>query len=471
MHSMQARVLWSSFALVSLTALILGAVTYFSVLRESEALFDYQLKQMALSLRDQSVAAPVEPALPAPEPTDFVVNVWNSDGQAVYRSRYVPGMPSTVSLGYATVQIAGDPWRIFSLGFGNRVIRVAQPMAVRRQLAAEAALRSVMPLMALAPLLALAVWWLVGFSLGPLRRVANEVKGLQAQALSPIDARGLPSEIEPLVGSLNALLGRLRGAFDKQQAFVADAAHELRSPLTALKIQLEVLRRAVEPEARLEATDRLAAGIERARHLVEQLLTLARSEPREGSTGAREAAPAPIRIDLAEAARSAIVDTVALAAGRGIELSLERGSELSADALAGEGPGSDAIAVPAPRNRQPVFTDSPDPQSLSALVRNLVDNAVRYGRDGGRVVVRVQDSEGGAMLTVDDDGQGIPVEERERVFDRFYRRHPGETTGSGLGLAIVRAIAERHQAQVTLGDAPIGGLRVQVQFPRMGEPA
>jgi two-component system OmpR family sensor kinase/two-component system sensor histidine kinase QseC len=91
--------------------------------------------------------------------------------------------------------------------------------------------------------------------------------------------------------------------------------------------------------------------------------------------------------------------------------------------------------------------------------------------DGGRVVVRVQDSEGGAMLTVDDDGQGIPVEERERVFDRFYRRHPGETTGSGLGLAIVRAIAERHQAQITLGDAPIGGLRVQVQFPRMGEPA
>jgi two-component system OmpR family sensor kinase/two-component system sensor histidine kinase QseC len=109
-------------------------------------------------------------------------------------------------------------------------------------------------------------------------------------------------------------------------------------------------------------------------------------------------------------------------------------------------------------------TPSSDPQSLSALVRNLVDNAVRYGHVGGRVVVRVECSAGAALLTVDDDGPGIPVEERERVFDRFYRRHPGETTGSGLGLAIVRAIADRHQAQITLGDSPLGGLRVSVRF-------
>ncbi|MCE2949443.1 MAG: ATP-binding protein [Betaproteobacteria bacterium] len=455
MHSIQARVLWSSFALVTLTALVLGAATYLGVLRETETLFDYQLKQMALSLRDQSVGAPVEQALPPPEPTDFVVNVWNSDGQAVYHSRYVPGMPSSVSLGFSTVQIAGDEWRMFSLGFGNRVIRVAQPMAVRRHLAAEAALRSVMPLLAVAPLLALAVWWVVGFSLGPLRRVANEVKGLQAQALSPLDARGLPTEIEPLVASLNALLGRLRGAFDKQQAFVADAAHELRSPLTALKLQLEVLRRSTEPDARHEATDRLAAGIERARHLVEQLLTLARSEPRDASGAGGAAADAPVRIELCEAVRGAIVDTVALAAERGIDLSLEQGSE---DGSAPVGAGAVSVL-------------SPDPRSLSALVRNLVDNAVRYGRADGQVRVRVEATAAGARLTVDDDGPGIPAEERERVFDRFYRRHPGETTGSGLGLAIVRAIADRHGASIVLGEAPIGGLRVQVGFPTGGEAA
>ncbi|MBC7779228.1 MAG: sensor histidine kinase N-terminal domain-containing protein, partial [Proteobacteria bacterium] len=291
MRSIQARVLWSSFALVTLTALIVGAVTYHGVLRETESLFDYQLKQMALSLRDQSVVAPPDQALPAPEPTDFVVNVWSSDGTATYYSRYLPGMPQTLALGFSTIEISGEAWRVFSLGFGNRVIRVAQPMAVRRHLAAEAAFRSVLPLLTLAPLLALAVWWLVGFSLGPLRRVANEVKGLQAQALAPLGTQGLPTEIEPLVGSLNALLARLRGAFETQRAFVADAAHELRSPLTALKLQLEVLRRSSDPDARQEATDRLALGIERARHLVEQLLTLARSEPRDTFSDPRNDAP------------------------------------------------------------------------------------------------------------------------------------------------------------------------------------
>jgi two-component system OmpR family sensor kinase/two-component system sensor histidine kinase QseC len=315
----------------------------------------------------------------------------------------------------------------------------------------------------------------VGFSLAPLRRVANEVKGLQAQALAPLGTQGLPSEIEPLVGSLNALLARLRGAFEKQQAFVADAAHELRSPLTALKLQLEVLRRANEPDARREATERLAAGIERARHLVEQLLTLARSEPRDASPGLKSGADAsgpaeqPAQLaaapmqqaDLVEAARTAIADTVALAAETGIELSLERGPaeppSLPAAWMSG--------AAGARNGREPVTTPSPDPQSLSALVRNLVDNAVRYGKPGGRVIVRVQQADQRALLTVDDDGPGIPPEERERVFDRFYRRHPGETTGSGLGLAIVRAIAERHQARIALEDSPIGGLRVRVSFP------
>ena len=456
MRSIQARVLWSSFALVTLTALILGGVTYRGVLRETEALFDYQLKQMALSLRDQSMGAPAEQALPPPEPTDFVVNVWSSDGSMVYFSRNLPGMPKTVALGFSTVQISGEAWRMFSLGFGNRVIRVAQPMVVRRQLAAETAFRSVLPLLTIAPLLALAVWWVVGFSLGPLRRVANEVKGLQAQALAPLDSRGLPTEIEPLVGSLNALLARLRGAFDIQRAFVADAAHELRSPLTALKLQLEVLRRAIDPPARQEATDRLAAGIERARHLVEQLLTLARSEPRDEfqraplADGVADAAqPVLGDVDLTELARAAIADTVALAAESGIELSLERGSA--------NGGAQDAARA--------TTTVSADPQSLSVLVRNLVDNAVRYGHPGGRVVVRVEREAGAARVTVDDDGPGIPVEERERVFDRFYRRNPGETTGSGLGLAIVRAIADRHRATIALEDSPLGGLRVSVRFP------
>jgi signal transduction histidine kinase len=444
--SIQSRVLWSSFTLVTLTAVILGAVTYFGVLRETEALFDYQLKQMALSLRDQTIAAPAEQLPAPPEATDFVVDVWTTDGSAVYYSRYVPGMPKTVALGYATIEVSGAQWRMYSLGVGKRVIRVAQPMVVRQRLAASAAVNSVAPLLALAPLFALAAWWVVGFSLSPLRRVATEVKGLQAQTLVPLATAGLPSEIEPLVGSLNALLARLRGAFETQQAFVADAAHELRTPLTALKLQLEVLRRAADAPARAEATERLAAGIERARHLVEQLLSLARAEPGPAAPG-----PAAAReLDLSELARTAIVDAVPLAAARGIELALEHD------------PGIDGSRLAA------VLVGPPDAPPLSVLVRNLVDNAVRYGRDGGRVIVHLGQnplSPQCLRLIVDDDGPGIPSDERERVFDRFYRRHPGETIGSGLGLAIVRAIADRYGASITLTDSPLGGLRVLVDFP------
>lgn len=438
-RSIQTRVLWSSFGLVTLTALLLGLVTYHAVLRETEGLFDYQLKQMALSLRDQAVVAPLESDLPAPEPTDFVLHVWSADGSAAYYSRYLPDMPATVPYGYVTVTLSGERWRIYSLMFGNRVIRVAQPMSVRRNLAAETALRSVTPLLALAPLFALAAWWMVGFSLAPLRRVANEVKGLRAQALEPLATRGLPSEIEPLVSSLNVLLGRLRGAFETQRAFVADAAHELRSPLTALKLQLQLLRRANDPEVRAEAVERLASGIERAHHLVEQLLTLARSEPGAAPPGTAHALQP---VDLAAVARQAIGDTVAFAATRAVELALE--------APPGEGPR----------------VDSADASSLRILVRNLIDNAVRYGREAGQVTVRVEAvAGGGAQVLVDDDGPGIPETDRERVFDRFYRRSPGETTGSGLGLAIVRAVAERHAATVSLATSPAGGLRACVAFP------
>jgi len=438
-RSIQTRVLWSSFGLVTLTALLLGLVTYHAVLRETEGLFDYQLKQMALSLRDQAVVAPLESDLPAPEPTDFVLHVWSADGSAAYYSRYLPDMPATVPYGYVTVTLSGERWRIYSLMFGNRVIRVAQPMSVRRNLAAETALRSVTPLLALAPLFALAAWWMVGFSLAPLRRVANEVKGLRAQALEPIATRGLPSEIEPLVSSLNALLARLRGAFETQRAFVADAAHELRSPLTALKLQLQLLRRASDPQVRAEAIERLASGIERAHHLVEQLLTLARSEPGAGAAGMGEESQP---VDLAQVARQAIGDTVAFAASRGVELALE--------VHTGEG----------------ARADSGDASALRILVRNLIDNAVRYGREGGQVTVVIETAPGGgAHLFVDDDGSGIPQADRERVFDRFYRRSPGETTGSGLGLAIVRRVILAHGGQASLEGSPAGGARLLLRWP------
>jgi signal transduction histidine kinase len=242
-----------------------------------------------------------------------------------------------------------------------------------------------------------------------------------------------------LVGALNGLLRRLGASLGAQRAFVADAAHELRSPLTALKLQMQLLKRAPDEAARGVAIEALNAGIDRAARLVEQLLALARAEP-----GAPLAAAA--ELDLSELVRAAVVDTLpfALARGTTIELFADRPVAVRGDAAA-----------------------------LTALVRNLADNAVRYTPRGSRVELRVlahggaarlQGSDHAALLRVDDAGPGIPPEERTRVFDRFYRHAAGDEAGTGLGLAIVRSVADRHNATVSLGDSPLGGLRVEVRF-------
>jgi two-component system OmpR family sensor kinase/two-component system sensor histidine kinase QseC len=323
-------------------------------------------------------------------------------------------------------------WRSFSVAMPSRVIQVSQPLAIRRKLAADAAWNAVLPLLAIAPFMAAAAWWLTALALRPLARVADDVRRRDEQSLQPLPEAGLPDEAAPLVRALNALLSRLAQSLDTQRAFVADAAHELRSPLTALKLQLHLLERAGSDGERAAAAAALAAGIERASRLVEQLLTLARTEP-----GAGTATTQPL--DLSELVREAVADTVPLALARGTSFALH------ADA--------------------PVAIDG-DRAALAALVRNLADNAVRYSPPGARVELRVSQDDGTALLQVDDSGPGIPPAERARVFDRFYRRGLDDSGGTGLGLAIVRRVAQRHGATVQLGDSPLGGLRVTLRLGR-----
>jgi signal transduction histidine kinase len=289
----------------------------------------------------------------------------------------------------------------------------------------------VIPLIFLLPIMIGAVAWIVRRGLDPLRFVAAEVQRRDARTLAPLGTDHLPREIEPLVNELNRLLERLRQAFAAQRAFISDAAHELRSPLTALRLQLQLLDRAPDETERLEARARLGAAVERAIHLVEQLLTLARSEP-------QDAAMELENVDLAAAAADAIKDTHDLALARKIDLGLEAPPGLNVQG---------------------------DREALRTLVRNLVDNAVRYTPPGGTVQVRCWSAAQRAQLEVSDTGPGIPPGEKKRVFDRFYRRAAAQEDGTGLGLAIVKAIAERHGAQIDLGEAPGGGLRVAVSFP------
>jgi signal transduction histidine kinase len=271
--------------------------------------------------------------------------------------------------------------------------------------------------------------------LKPLDQAADGVAARSAVSLEPIDAAPLPAEIHPLIRSINELMQRLSEAFSVQRRFIADAAHELRSPVTALRLQVQVLERAKDESSRARALADLKAGIERAQRLIEQLLRLSRVEP---DAPARPLQP----VDLGDAVRSAVSQQSVTADHKGVDLGADAAADLTAMA---------------------------DPRELEVLLDNLIGNAIRYTPPGGSVDVRASRIAGSPALQVIDTGPGIPEHERVRVFDRFYRsdglRGDDGSAGSGLGLAIVERIARRNAAQVSLHTAPSGrGLEVRVVF-------
>ncbi len=430
MNSIRTRLLVALILLVALVSAFAATVTYRRVLSETSTLFDYQLRQMALSLRSQISLAPRIEIPPDQGDTDFVIQIWDLFGSRTYLSR--PGLPmiNQTVLGYADLLVQKKAWRAYGLQTPAGVIQIAQPIAVRERLARAAALRIAVPLLLALPVMIVFVAWIVGRGLLPLRRLTADVQRRDVHSLAPLARGDLPSEIEPLVAELNRLLSRLNDAFTAQRNFISDAAHELRSPLTAVRLQLQLLDRAPDDAAKLEARSRLGEAVERSIHQVEQLLTLARSDPQQHGNAER--------IDLAAAAAEGLADTHGLANVRNIDLELQSQSPLP---IRGE------------------------QEAIRTLARNLIDNAVRYTPPGGSVRVRCSSSPEGALLEVADTGPGIPLAERERVFDRFYRRATAQEGGTGLGLAIVKAIADRHGARVTLDDAPGGGLLAAVRFP------
>ncbi len=415
-------------------AVAAGAVSTYRVARdEANTLFDYQLQQTALSLSDHALGSGLIAPLGEPDASlEVLVQIWNRDGVRLYLSHPRSGMPDRAQMGFVDVATREGQWRVFSAQLGGHVVQVAQPQAVRDRLAASVALRTVWPLIAMLPVLGLLIWITVGRGLAPLERLAREVRGRSPIALAPLAEGSLPQEIQPLAHSLNDLLARLGQALDAQRTFVADAAHELRTPLTALRLQARLAERARDEAERGEAIAKLKEGIERAGHLVQQLLALARAE----GAAAKSATEA---VALDELAREVVGEHAAIAQAKGIDLGMGR-----------------AVPVRAIGERA----------GLRTLLANLVDNAVKYTPPGGRVDVSVDEEHGAAVLEVSDNGPGIPLADRERVFDRFYRRDGGATEGSGLGLSIVRSIVERHGGSIRLDEAgPSGGLKASVRLP------
>ncbi|XYJ11726.1 ATP-binding protein [Telluria sp. B2] len=435
-HSLRGRLLWFLLAAITLAALAQASIAYNTALSDADQIFDYHMQQMALSLRSGTPLSNTEAREridEAPGNDDLVVQMWSPDGVQVFHSVSRARLPQRAVLGFSNVKANGTTYRVFSIQTAGQTVQVAQDLAVRRNMAGNLALRTLGPIAVMMPMLMLVVWWVVSGSLEPVARVRKQVAARQADDLSPVSEAGLPDEVRPLVHELNLLFGRVKTAFDAQQHFVADAAHELRTPLAALRLQAQSLDRADTPEARKTAVARLTAGIDRATRLVEQLLVLARQE----ASAADGAACRPV--DLAELVRRTVGDLAGLAQAKQIDLGLQHADEVSIEG---------------------------QPDALHILLRNLVENAVKYTPGGGTVDIAVRHEKDAAVVIVEDSGPGIPPEERERVFDRFYRVAGSEAAGSGLGLAIIKAIAERHGATLKLDKSErLGGLAALVRFP------
>ncbi|MCC2970703.1 ATP-binding protein [Massilia sp. IC2-476] len=442
-HSLRGRLLWYLLAAITIAALAQASIAYRTALHDADQIFDYHMQQMALSLRSGTPLSNTEAQRrleaqtdkPGTNNDDMVVQMWSPDGVQVFHSVSRAKLPQRAVLGFSNVKANNTVYRVFSIQTENQTVQVAQDLAVRRNMAGNLALRTLGPIAVMMPILMLVVWWVVSGSLDPVARVRSQVASRQADDLSPVSEAGLPDEVRPLVQELNLLFGRVKTAFDAQQTFVADAAHELRTPLAALRLQAQSLDRAESPEARKLAVSRLTAGIDRATRLVEQLLVLARQEAAATSTAARP-------VDLSDLARRTVADLAGVAAAKGVDVGVHH-----ADPATVEG----------------------QPDALHILLRNLVDNAIKYTPQGGTADISVRSEGGNISVAVEDSGPGIPPEERERVFDRFYRVAGSEAAGSGLGLAIIKAIAERHGATLALGQSErLGGLSATVSFKPTG---
>lgn len=337
--------------------------------------------------------------------------------------------------GYSEALLEGHPWRFFAAADdeGERIAWAALDLEIRDHLAGEIAEDNMRPYLFGLPILALILWFSIRHGLAPLRRLEVDLASRSPERLDSLSEAGLPRELNPLVRTMNRLFGRVGRTLEQERRFTSDAAHELRTPLAALRVQLQVAQRTPDESERRAAIGKALLGADRMTHLVVQLLALARLE-NAGLAGQAES------VDLAELAGEVVADLEAMAAEKTIRLRAE---------LAGEA----------------ILEGNPD--LLRALIRNLVDNALRYARPGGRVTVGLRVDGERMTLRVADDGPGVAPEEREKLGQRFHRFGPQKAEGVGLGLSIVGRIAALHGASVRFGDGLEGrGLGVEVVFPR-----
>jgi two-component system sensor histidine kinase QseC len=474
LRSIRARTLVLVLGVLSLSMLLISYKSYRDANHEIEELFDAQLAQTARLLQGmigREISADAQHVLQAaldeaftgqregrddqraghPYESKMAFQLLDFRGQLLLQSASAPSellaqllvslppapaelaaLPASLA-GYHRVQLGQYNWRVFLLHDqpDQRWILVGEREDVRGELVGLIARRIMLPQLLGLLMLALLIWLAIGWGLAPLAAMVSYIKSRGPDNLAPLLLAPLPSELEPMVAALNRLMLQIGQLLAREQRFLADAAHELRTPLAVLRIHAQNAQQAPDPVDRANALQQLGNGVERATRVVTQLLTLARLEP-----AAVQLSMAVL--DVAALARQELAELTPLALDRQQELELQtRGDDFS---LLGDAP------------------------SLATLLQNLVGNALQYTPNGGRIGVCIEAQPTALVLRVQDSGPGVAPELREKLFERFYRQGMGQ--GAGLGLSIVQRVVELHGGVIELRDAPLSGFEVQVTLPR-----
>lgn len=454
MKSIRKRILVRVLGLLLVSTLIMGWASHHDSTHEVEELFDAQLGQSARVLigllgasqgqipTEQLAQALLEtsgehPKLGHRYESKLAFQVRNAEGRVIARSFNVPPLTAADwQPGFADLQQAQHQWRSYVLESPDSglAVWVGERSDVRGELVDKIVRGTLVPDLLGIPLLVLLVWFAIGSGLKPLDELARLIRLREPNSLQPIVLSDLPQELEPVQAALNRMLEQLHQLLARYQRFIADAAHELRTPLAVLKIHAENAMQANEPAERDQALQHLRRGVERATRLISQMLTLARLADDQQ----RQRVP----VALLQSCRDAVAELLPLA--------LRRDQELE---LVSDGSLPEQVEM--------------EPGSLGMLLQNLVGNAIQHTPDGGRILISLQQQADQLVLRVEDSGSGVAPADRERLLERFHTQ--GNSQGAGLGLSIVQRIIERHQGSLLLGDSPLGGLLVQASFP-LGTP-
>lgn len=398
--------------------------------------------QDTLETIPKKVASYYQHTEPNEEPPDYYLDkfnfqVWTDGGRLLLHSSNAPKIPLTAETdGFSDKIIDGQKWRVFTtynMKAGIRTV-MAERYDTRNELGHQIAQDDLYIMLLTFPLSGLLIWIIIGRGLDSLDRIAQEVANREPSHLEAVDIKEVPEEIKPLIDELNKLFFRLKEGFEREKRFAADAAHELRTPLAALKTQAQVALNTNDVEEKNLALRKLIASVNRSTHIVQQLLTMSRLVPEATTITDLE------EVNLPKITREVLAMLAPAAIEKHIELTFD------------------------PDEKTPNFIGNPT--ALSILIRNLVDNAIRYCKEYGEVAVKVYVHHNEAVFEVRDNGPGIPKKLQKRVFERFYRVLGNKSPGSGLGLAIVQQISTLHKARVQLDSPREGtGLIVKVFFP------